>query len=303
MIMNMDYKTGFEKFMDRWRNMIEVSERTLVDNIAATVPWFAPSAPAYMIWHNIVAVLRWPEPIAWLVALAVEGLGLAVVSTAFRLWRAGASSFKVAVATVIFYLTVVIVVNVGFDLGWPHWIAKGLLSLLSIPGAVTLALRSQFRQDDARQMALSARQEQAQVQAEEKQKQEALAAEEREHRRKLEAEEREYQRRVDEQERERRHELKKLAKQVSGKLPESFRAVSGDFPESSTGFRQAPESLRAVSGAFPEMYTDIRQVPESEYAYIREHSPAEIAEKYHLGGKDPERKARNWKSYLKQEEP
>jgi hypothetical protein len=263
-VLPMNYNSKFENFMDGWRHVIEVSERTLVDNIAATVPWLAPVAPAYMTWHNVLKVLGWPDLVAFLVAMAVEGLGLSVVSTAFSLWRAGANTFKIAVGTVVFYLVVIIAVNVGLDLGWPHWVAKALLSLLSVPGVVTLALRSQLRQDVAQQVLVDV-QDAAQK----------LAAEEREYQRKLEAEAREYQRRVDEQERERRFELKKLAK------------VSGEYPVSS----------RKVAGELPETYADWRDVPESEYEFIRAHSPAEIVERYHLGGKDPERKARNWKTY------
>lgn len=269
----------YERFMNDWRNVIEVSERTLVDNIAATVPWLAPVAPAFMTWLNVSSVLGWPTWVAWVVAGAVEGLGLSVVSTAFSLWRAGANTFKIAVATVIFYLTVIIAVNVGLDLGAPHWVAKALLSLLSVPGVVTLALRSQLRQDVAQQVLVNDQEEQKRQQDEMLQKADALAAEEREYQRKLAAEEREYQRRADEQERERRFELKKLGK-VSGKLPES------------------PESFRQVSGDERPVYATFQQVPESEYEFIRQSTTAQIVERYKIAGKDPGRIARNWKKYV-----
>ena len=52
--------TWFERGMDAWRHVIQVSERTLIDNVAATVPWLAPVSPAYMVWHNAVVLLGWP---------------------------------------------------------------------------------------------------------------------------------------------------------------------------------------------------------------------------------------------------
>ncbi len=138
-------------FLDGWRQLIAAMERTLVSNVAATVPWLAPIAPAYMAWHNSVNLLSWPIWVAWMVAAAIEGLGMSVVSTAFELWdwndtkkdKDQNAPVLIAVAAVIFYLSVVIIVNVLLELGWPVWIAKALLSLLSVPAVVTLALRSQ----------------------------------------------------------------------------------------------------------------------------------------------------------------
>jgi hypothetical protein len=145
-IMDGSKKGWFEQLMDGWRHVIQVSERTLVDNVAATVPWLAPIAPAYMAWHNAVTLLGWPEWVAWMVAGAVEGLGISVISTAFTLWKEKRNTFGVAVITTIFYLATVISVNVLLDLGFPAWIARALLSLLSVPAAVTIALRTQNAQ-------------------------------------------------------------------------------------------------------------------------------------------------------------
>jgi hypothetical protein len=136
----------FERLMDGWRHVIQVSERTLVDNVAATVPWLAPIAPAFMVWDNAVRLLGWPEWVAWMVAGAVEGLGISVISTAFTLWKEKRNTFGVAIVTTVFYLATVISVNVLLDLGFSPIVAKGLLSLLSIPGAVTIALRTQNAQ-------------------------------------------------------------------------------------------------------------------------------------------------------------
>ena len=146
----MKYVIGF---LDVWRGITNAFERTLVDNVAAAVPWLAPISPAYMAYQNVTKIFGWDTWVAWTIALAVEGLGLAVTSTAFHLWdwndtrkdKDRAAPFWVAITTVIFYLAVVITVNVILDseASPTERIAKALLSLLSVVAAVTLALRSQ----------------------------------------------------------------------------------------------------------------------------------------------------------------
>lgn len=134
-----------------WRRLIEAMEKTLVNNVAATVPWAAPVPSAYMIWDHAVKILGWDVWVAWVLAVAVEGLGVSVASTAFDLWnwndqnkdQEQKSSLRIAIGTVIFYLFIVIVVNVLLELKFPSWIAKAGISMLSIPAVVTLALRSQ----------------------------------------------------------------------------------------------------------------------------------------------------------------
>lgn len=155
--------------LDGWRALTEALERTLVDNVAATVPWLAPMAPAYMAFHNVTGVFGWPEWIAWMIAGAVEGLGLAVVSTAFQLWdwndrrntRDDAAPVWLAIGATGFYLLVVITVNVLLDEATiVERAAKALLSMLSIVAAVTLALRAQHaRRLEAKRMEKEIRRE------------------------------------------------------------------------------------------------------------------------------------------------
>lgn len=234
----------FERVMDGWRHIIQVSERTLIDNVAATVPWLAPVSPAYMAWHNAVTLLGWPVWVAWVVALAIEGLGLSVISTAFQLWQERrAGLFWVAVATAVFYLGVIITVNVLLELGFPAWIAKALLSLLSVPAAVTIALRSQDGQlrqaealNEAAELAKEARQAEAERLAEAARLVEMA---------RIAEDEREYQRKVDEEERERKYQLKvlKLSQKVAEsrvKVSESAAKVS-DFPETFGKYKRWPQ--------------------------------------------------------------
>jgi len=137
-----------------------LSEEKLIDNVARIVPWFAPLIPASFAYHNSINVLRlvWYE--AAVVAFVVELLGLATVHTFFSL----AESMKTAKEnkpkheTIImgfmaaFYLAIVVTVNILLDLEhtWQIIAARALLSLISIPAAVTLSIRNlhKLRQND-----------------------------------------------------------------------------------------------------------------------------------------------------------
>lgn len=138
--------------LDGWRRLIAAMERTLVDNVAATVPWLAPLPSSYIAYQNVAEQFGWHGFWGMVVAGVVEGLGLAVTSTAFQLWDWNDSNeekdwgaFAVAVIALVFYLGVVITLNVILDLGATEIerAAKALLSLLPLVGSVTLALRAQ----------------------------------------------------------------------------------------------------------------------------------------------------------------
>lgn len=271
----------FERAMDGWRHLIQVSERTLIDNVAATVPWLAPISPAYMAWHNAVTLLDWPEWVAWMVAAAIEGLGLSVISTAFQLWRDKRNTFWVAVVTTVFYLSVVITVNVLLELGFPAWIAKALLSLLSVPAAVTIALRSQNAQIVELETVKAALQAEELRQAGERARVEKLAEEQRAMAAKIAEEEREYARHVDEEERERKYQLKLLKEQR--KVVESPMKVA--------------ESPLKVSN-FPETFGKWQrwpQVPDEQRKRIAMMTVQQVMDEF---GVD-ERTAYNWIKYAK----
>lgn len=140
--------------LDGWGRLMQAFEANLVDNIAATVPWLAPVAPAFMAYWNVKVKFGWPDWMAWVVAGVVEGVGLSAVTTAYQLWNynetrrngTAAAPFPLAAATAAYYLAVVITVNVVLDLtANPLALvtAKALLSTLSIVAMVILALRSQ----------------------------------------------------------------------------------------------------------------------------------------------------------------
>lgn len=139
-------------FLRGWGDLTRALEATLIDNLAATVPWLAPVLPAYMVYHSLSTVMNFPVQIAWIGAAVVEFLGLSTVATTFQFWDWNDSRRKtdqgapvwIAAATAAFYLIVVILVNVVLDTAPAvQRFAKALLSTLSVIAAITLAIRSQ----------------------------------------------------------------------------------------------------------------------------------------------------------------
>ena len=132
--------------------MIRAIELLLVDAIAATAPWLAPVVPAYMVYGAMQAELGFDQWVAVAGALVVEFLGLSAITTTFQFWDWNDSKnqkdprapLAVAIAAAVFYLVVVLTVNVILDQATPaHKVAKALLSSLSVIAGIVLAIRSQ----------------------------------------------------------------------------------------------------------------------------------------------------------------
>jgi hypothetical protein len=149
-------KVGFVEhvtgFLGGWRRLTEEAERTLVDNLAATAPWLAPLAPAYLAYQAMVDVLRFPIWVAGTVGMTVEVLGISTINTALTFWTWNREKNKtdkaaptwLAVLVSGIYVAVVITVNVLLDAGTTlQKMAKALICSLSVAAAITLALRSQ----------------------------------------------------------------------------------------------------------------------------------------------------------------
>lgn len=139
------------RFLTAWQDTTRAFEGALVDNIAATSPWLAPVIPAYLVYRNMVEMLEFPVLIALVGALVVEFLGLSTVHTTFMLWDYNDKKRKtdqhapmwVSLAVAFGYIVIVLTVNVLLDGGtWIHKLAYTMLSLLSVLGAVTLAVRA-----------------------------------------------------------------------------------------------------------------------------------------------------------------
>ncbi|MBK8467714.1 MAG: hypothetical protein IPL32_18020 [Chloracidobacterium sp.] len=152
---------GIIYVLEEWRVLTVVFERTFTSNMAATVPWIAPLIPASFALKNAAEKLHVQNGVEYIIAASIEGLGMSVTSTAFELWDWSdknrdakmSAPIRISIGTVVFYIVIVIAVNVGLDLGWADWVIRAMLSLLSIPAIVTLALRSQHSRRIAEQEA------------------------------------------------------------------------------------------------------------------------------------------------------
>jgi hypothetical protein len=258
-----------------WREITNALEKTLVDNVAATVPWLAPVIPAAIAYDHMVSVLLFAPWLAFVGAAVVELLGLSTVTTAVQFWQyniAGDSAnpeterrapFGMAFAAAAFYFLVVITVNVLLDeAGGTARLAKALLSTLSIVGALTVAIRSQHRRRVD---------EQAEVESD------AIS-----YQRELEAEAREAKRMVAAERRRMKHEqeMQKLKVSEAPKVAE-------------TGGKDAESKLKVAA-----TYSNWRQVPESERMKIATMSMEAVRKNYGIG----ERTAYNWISYAREAE-
>lgn len=128
------------------------SEQNLIDRVARFTPFFVLAIPATFAYQNVTnpTLLAMPWWVGLLIAVSIEGLGLASVHTSLSLFEyIKQHKLKVSGEAIVmllmtlFYLAVVVMVNIVLDLhhSWEIIAAKALLSLVSIPAAVTLSIR------------------------------------------------------------------------------------------------------------------------------------------------------------------
>ncbi|MBI5954397.1 MAG: hypothetical protein HY865_22295 [Chloroflexi bacterium] len=256
--------------LDEWHVLTVVSEKTFVGNLASTIPWIAPLVPAWFAFENSTdeTKLGLPMPVGIIIAASIEGLGIGVVTTALELWdwndrhkdQKVTAPIYVSVGTVVFYLGTVIMVNVGLDLGWSDWIVKIMLSMLSIPAVITLALRSQHARRVAAHEAVEIKAEQSAIaDQDEKRRQEEAALEVQRKQMDFEFE----QKRLD-------AEARRLLKLERVRAEsEKVSKLSGNFPKEKETFQKVSESLqwrtlkKKLSDA--QLYAILRQ-PKNELA-------------------------------------
>jgi hypothetical protein len=139
-------------FLRAVQGIVQELETTLVDTLASVAPWLGPIAPAYLAYKAMVGVLGLPVWVAFVIAAVIELLGISTINTAVQFWNYNQTKrqsdprapFWMAVIMAVFYLTVVLVVNVLLDnADLVQKTAKFLLSALSPVAAVTLSLRAQ----------------------------------------------------------------------------------------------------------------------------------------------------------------
>lgn len=140
---------------DRANDLIRSGESSLVNLLSAVAPWGAPLAPAWMSFSGMQSHLSYPWWVALVIAFVIEILGLATVHTTILFWRHNRRYTKefrqmptlLAGGMFILYLVIVLTVNVVMELpqGWEYTpiLARALLSLLAVPAAVTMAIRTQ----------------------------------------------------------------------------------------------------------------------------------------------------------------
>ena len=249
-------------------------ERLLVDVLVAYIPLFAPVIPATIAFFSLYFVLKMPLAVCLIGAAVVEFLGLGTVTTTMQFVDYNASKkdddppapTKMAIGTMIFYLIVVLTVNVLLDDSTSiHKVAKLLLSTLSVAGAVTISLRGQH----ARRMATKAIRD-AKTEAEKKAN---------------DADERDYKRQVAKERRDQKFELKKLQLQLTEKKEEPVK-VSEKVVET---ISEKPETFGK--------WKTWRKVPHEEKLKIVRMNMDQVVETY---GTD-ERTAYNWLEYAKRD--
>jgi len=138
-------------------DMVNGAERSFLDFLSALVPYFVPIIPAYLTYYHALTEMGFPVWVAMTAAFVVETLGLTSVSTAIRFKQhnkkykteGNQAPFKLAVFVYIFYIVVVITVNVILEIvsgtrgGWII-VSIALFSLLSFPASVMISIRAEY---------------------------------------------------------------------------------------------------------------------------------------------------------------
>ena len=127
-------------------------EHTAIDLVSAVTPWLAPVIPAAIAFKHMRDPLMFPWWLAFIGAVVIEFLGLSAIHTAVQFWtwnqrkRKSDASAPVAmpVAIGVFYLILVLSVNVILaEWDWKYVTAVTLLSLVSVPAGIVIAIRAQ----------------------------------------------------------------------------------------------------------------------------------------------------------------
>lgn len=145
---------------DKINNWIEAVESSFITMITTLIPWLSPALPAYLTYYHLSEMVHIPPPVSVMMALSVEFLGLSAVSSAFQAMRHNrqrdnkAKYKKVSVGfpvgAYIFYLIVILVVNVALELPVSQeahqYLQIGsiaLLTLISAPAFIIVVSRQQ----------------------------------------------------------------------------------------------------------------------------------------------------------------
>lgn len=148
-----------DKLLNFFQRALDVNHAVYglgIDVLAAYSPLLATLIPAWMVYSNTQAHLNFPPWVATAAAIAVEVLGISAVHTTVSFWQFNSSltrktdlrsPFWIALGTSIAYIVIVLTVNTILDAvnqtSPEKVIAAGVLSLLSLVGALIVAVRAQ----------------------------------------------------------------------------------------------------------------------------------------------------------------
>jgi len=281
-----------EKWMKSMLAINRAMETTLIDVVAAYTPWLASLVPAFLGYENVRRALHFEIWQALVYAAVVEALGLATVATTLQLWNWNQENkdrrapFALAMLTAVFYLVIVLLVNVLLDDG--NAVQKGvkaLASSLAVVGALTVALRSQQSKlvQEAKSLALEAEVERKA----EKQRQDENQHLHLETLRLEKQKELELARLQAEDARKEREAERNLRKEL--KLAEMQLKLTNPVAESSESGRKVAES----GGKFPETFgkwSDWRQLPYEHKTRIASMTARQVHEEYGV----PDKTSGNW---------
>ena len=138
-------------------DILNGAEKSFLDLLSVLVPYCVPVIPAYLTYFHTRDMMLFPDWVAKTAAFVVEVLGIASVSTAIRFYRNNKrykdakekAPFALAISVYIFYLVIVLSVNVILEIvagtrgGWII-LSIGLFSLLSVPSGVLISIRSLY---------------------------------------------------------------------------------------------------------------------------------------------------------------
>ena len=172
----MKNKNFLASLFDAISDTLNGAERSILDLVSVFVPWAVPVIPAYLTYFHTIDLMGFPVWVAQTTAFVVEALGITAVSTAIRFWKNNTmyksqqekAPFWLAVGVYVFYIAVVLTVNVILEISagtrsGTVILAIGLFSLLSFPSGVLISIRAQFREqledrEERRQERIQARQ-------------------------------------------------------------------------------------------------------------------------------------------------
>src|SRR3972149_571826 len=99
------------------------AEKSILDVFTALVPYAVPVIPAYLTYSHVTTEMGFIHEIGLTAAFVVEVLGMAAISTAIKFYRhnkryrdeKNKAPFWLAVGVYLFYLVVVMTVNVVLE--------------------------------------------------------------------------------------------------------------------------------------------------------------------------------------------